>query len=94
MLGDATGHDSIKMLQVGFDVDADAVKADPLAQPNPDCGDLVLCGLAVRLGTLVRALNPDTLGTSSLRTTLRNSLTTSGDAAMIKALLSVSASIR
>ncbi len=54
MLGLAAGHDAREVLQVRFDVQADPVKADPLAQLDADRGDLVLARPAGAL-----ALDPD-----------------------------------
>ena len=56
MLRNAAGYDPAVMRQVGFDVDRDSVKADPAAQADADCGNLVL---AARESALPPAVDPD-----------------------------------
>jgi len=42
MLGDPARNDSAEMLEVGLDIDGNAVKLHPPAQADADGGDLVL----------------------------------------------------
>ena len=46
------------MTEIGFDIDGDAVKAHPFAQPDPDRGDLVLGWLSGGKGRLVGPHHP------------------------------------
>src|SRR5262249_32172430 len=41
------GHDAGEMIELRIDVDAYAVKGDPMAKPHPDGGNLVLATVAV-----------------------------------------------
>lgn len=50
MVRDAAGDDAAKMAEVRLHIDADAVEADPFAQPDSNGGDLVFCGAAIGLG--------------------------------------------
>src|SRR5580692_5803626 len=47
MVGDAAGHDSRVVRQVGLDVDRNAVERHPVADAHADGGDLVLARMAV-----------------------------------------------
>src|SRR5205807_375198 len=42
---DTARHDSAKMVEIGIDVERDAVIADPVAHPDADRGDLVLAAI-------------------------------------------------
>ena len=54
VLGDATRHNAVEVGEIGFDVEADAVQADPALQADADGGDFVFTALA-----FVRAAYPD-----------------------------------
>src|SRR5438477_5970793 len=42
---DAAWHDAAKMVEIGIDVERDAVIGDPVAHPDADGGDLVLAAI-------------------------------------------------
>src|SRR5580704_4105422 len=42
MFGDAAGHDAAEVLEVGLDVQANAMEGDPAADAHANGGDLVL----------------------------------------------------
>ena len=54
MPADPARHDAAEVLEVGLDVEADAVEAHPVAQPEADRGDLVL-----DIGATLRPAHPD-----------------------------------
>ena len=47
MFSDAARHDAVKVRKVRFDINRDAVKADPFAQADTDGGNFVF-GVAVK----------------------------------------------
>src|SRR5262249_20078592 len=53
-VADPTRHDAAEMAEVGIDIEADAMEADPALDPDADGRDLVLAALA-----LVRPAHPD-----------------------------------
>ena len=59
MVRDAAGHDAVEMRQIGFDIDRDAVKADPFAHLYAVGRDLVLARGAVGQGRFLGPLDPD-----------------------------------
>src|SRR5690606_32766823 len=44
MVGDTAWHDTGEVLEVGLDIDGDAVEANPAPEPDADRGDFVLGG--------------------------------------------------
>jgi hypothetical protein len=58
-LADAAGNDPLEVAQVGLEVDAQPMEADPAAQAHADGGDLVLAQRPVGVRRPVGAGHPD-----------------------------------
>ena len=59
MVGDAAGHDTLVVAEVGLDVDRQAVERHPVADSDADGRDLVFARRAIGQGLFVGPDNPD-----------------------------------